>query len=83
MLVLSCPANHDRLNAAVFEVIHLNVSGAVCILGSGWDCYITLGYLEKRMKCLMIATQCSDGSEFRVCGRTVCFTDEGVFIYRE
>jgi hypothetical protein len=82
MLVLSCPVNQDYLNAAVFDVIHLNVDGVVCIIGSGWDCYDTLGYLEKRMKCVMIATQCSDGSEFCVCGRTVSFTTEGVLIYK-
>jgi hypothetical protein len=80
MLVLTRPVNHDRLNAAIFEVVHLNVSGVVCIPGAQWDCYITLGYLERRMRCSMIATQRADGSEFCVCGRTVSFTDDGVFI---
>jgi hypothetical protein len=81
MLTLSCPVNQDRLNATVFEVLHLNVGGSVCILGDQWDCYSTLGYLEKRMKLPIIATQTIDGSAFCVCGKLIRFTDEGVFIF--
>jgi len=80
MLVLSCPSNQDRFNAAIFEVLNLNIHGTVCILGNGWDCYITLGYLEQRLKQTVIATHCVDGSEFSVCGKVISFTDDGVFI---
>ena len=81
MLILTRPLNHDRFNAALFEVLSLNITGTVCILGGEWDCYYTLGYLEKRLKHTLIATHCMDGTEFSVCGRRISFTPEGVFIF--
>jgi hypothetical protein len=80
MLVLTLPCNHDRLNAVIYEVLHLNITGMVCVPGDSWDCYVTLGYLEKRLKRPVIATQCTDGSKFCVGDKTVNFTDDGVFI---
>ncbi len=80
MLVLPCPPSQDRFNAVLFEVLSLNISGTMCILGDEWDCYTTLGYLEKRLKNPVIATHCDDGTEFSVCGRLVNFTPEGVFV---
>ena len=80
MLVLSRPWDQDRFNAALHEVLTLNITGTVCIQGSEWDCYSTLGYLEKRLKTSFIATGRMDGSEFSVCGKRISFTDSGVFI---
>jgi hypothetical protein len=80
MLTLSSPSDHGRLNAAIFEIVNLNVHGTVCIPGNKWDCYDTLGYLEQRFKQPVIATQCADGSEFFIHDKKVSFTDECVFI---
>jgi hypothetical protein len=80
MLTLSRPWNHDRFNAVIFELIRLNMCGVVLVPGSRWDCYTTLGYLERRMRRSLIATRCEDGSEFRICDKVISFTDEGVFI---
>ena len=49
MLLLSKPATQDRLNAAVIEVIGLNVMGSVNIPGM-WDAEKTILYIEKRLK---------------------------------
>lgn len=80
MLVLSRPFNQDRLNAAIFEIVGLNIHGTVCIPGEEWDCYQTLGYLERRLKRPFIATMCADGSRFCICGKVVYFGQFGVFI---
>jgi hypothetical protein len=80
MLTLSPPSDHDRLNAAVFEIVGLNVHGTVCIPGNQWDCYNTLGYLEQRLRQPIIATECVDGSEFFICDKHIRFASDGVFI---
>lgn len=80
MLTLSSPSDHDRLNAAIFEIVGLNVHGTVFIPGNQWDCYNTLGYLEKRLRQPIIATECADGSEFFIRNKHVRFTYEGVFV---
>ena len=79
MLVFSEPADQDRLNACIYDLLHLNVCGTLCVPGQ-WDCSDTLDYLERRLGLAMIATLREDGTVFVVCGRTVCFTGEGVFV---
>jgi hypothetical protein len=80
MLILSRPSDQGRLNAVIFELIGLNIHGTVCVPGNYWDCYDTLGYLEKRLKQPVIATHCVDGSEFSIRNKNISFTDRGVFI---
>ena len=80
MLVLSHPCDQARLNAAVHEILHLKMTGCVCVPGGEWDCSSTLGYLERRLKLPFIATQAMDGSTFIVMDKIVRFTDEGVLI---
>jgi hypothetical protein len=80
MLFLSRPSDQDRLNATVFELIHLKVGGSVCVPGCNWDCSNTLDYLEKRLKKPFIGTSVLDGSVFNVLNKSVAFTEYGVFI---
>jgi hypothetical protein len=80
MLFLSRPSDQDRLNATIYELIHLKVGGSVCVPGCNWDCYDTLNYLEKRLKQPFIGTSTLDGSAFNVLGKSVVFTEYGVFI---
>ena len=79
MLEFSEPADQTRLNACVYDLLHLNVCGTMRVPGR-WDCSSTLDYLERRLRQTMIATLSDDGSVFVVCGRTVHFTDDGVFV---
>ena len=79
MLTLTRPPDQDHFNAAVFELISLNVSGEVYLPGV-WDSYNTLEYLEKRLRISLIATLHEDGSVFSVRGKLVQFTDESVII---
>ena len=79
MLTLSKPADHDRLNACIFDQLKMKIHGCVIIPGA-WDCYDTLGYLEQRLKKNVIATLEDDGSVFAVCGKVIYFTDEMVLI---
>ena len=80
MMVLSKPPNQDRFNACIFDLLNLRLSGYVTVPGS-WDCYDTLGYLERRMKKSFIGTQAEDGSVFVIGRKTVCFMDEEVVVY--
>lgn len=79
MLMLSQPADQDRLNACVYDLLHQNVCGTLCVPGQ-WDCSSTLDYLERRLRQTMIATLREDGSVFVVCGHMVCFTADEVFV---
>lgn len=79
MLVLSEPANQDRFNACIYDLLHLNVCGTLCVPGR-WDWSSTLDYLERRLKQTLIATLREDGSVFVVRGRVICFTEDGVFM---
>ncbi len=79
MLEFTQPANHDRFNSWVYDMLHMKICGSVSVPGE-WDCYATLDYLECRLKQTIIATLCEDGSIFRLCGKTVYFGDHGVTI---
>jgi hypothetical protein len=80
MLCLSYPNDQDRLNATVYELIHLKVEGSVCVPGCHWDCSDTLDYLEERLKLPLIGTLQLDGSSFCVLDKYVSFTESGVFV---
>ena len=79
MLVLTKPINQSRLNSCVYDQLNLKLAGDVAIPGT-WDCYDTLGYLEKRLKQSVIATLRDDGSVFVVCGKTVFFEPDFVYV---
>jgi hypothetical protein len=49
MLILTKPVNQERLNAAVVEVVGLNVMGPVCIPGE-WDAHEVMRYIEVKLK---------------------------------
>ena len=85
MLLLTKPATQDRLNAAVVEIIGLNVTGSVCIpVGAQmmmmWDAGSTLRYAERRLKQSITLIQDSErgGVYFQVDNKLVCFWSEGV-----
>ena len=85
MLLLTKPATQDRLNAAVVEIIGLNVTGSVCIpVGAQmmmmWDAGSTLRYAERRLKQSISLIQDSErgGVYFQVDNKLVCFCSDGV-----
>jgi len=79
MLVLTEPVNQSRLNACVYDQLNYNMNGDVAIPGE-WDCYDTLGYLERRLKQSIIATLADDGSKFAVKGKIIVFEPDSVYI---
>ncbi len=84
MICFPRPCDHDRLNAAVYDVVSMNFYGSVRIMGC-WDAYETLGYLERRMRNRLIGTLNDDGTLFFVRGKYVYFDSDFVFIttYRD
>jgi len=79
MLFLSTPCNQDRLNATVYELVHMRYQGAVRI-GGAWDPYETLEYLERRMRRALIPTVREDGALFVLRGKRVCFAPDHVLV---
>ena len=79
MLEFTEPVNHDRFNAWMYDMLNIKICGSVCIPGD-WDCYETLGYLERRFKKPLMATMCEDGSVFMVGPKTVYFLPDEVII---
>jgi hypothetical protein len=83
MLYLSKPATQARLNAAVAEVIGLNVLGPV---GIPWGCCAArdadgvVQYTETRMKQRMKPVFQGDALHFHINNKQVCFTEWGVVI---
>ena len=82
MVFFSRPANQDRFNATVYELIRMRYNGTVCVEG-WWDTYDTLSYLEHRMKLEIIPTLRSDGSVFFLNGKCVLFREEHVLVSTE
>ena len=82
MLYLSKPATQARLNAAVAEVIGLNVLGPVGIPWScaAWDADSVVQYTETRMKQRMKPVFQGDALHFHINNKQVCFTEWGVVI---
>lgn len=80
MLMLSKPSTQDRLNAAVVEVIGLNVMGPVSIPGS-WNAEKAILYIEKRLK-EPITHQVYDeeGTQFYAQDKVIHFSSIGVQI---
>jgi hypothetical protein len=80
MLLLSKPATQDRLNAAVFEVIGLNVMGSVGIPGR-WDAEKAIQYIEKRLKESITQQMFSEeGTQFYAKNKVIHFSPTGVLI---
>lgn len=73
MLILPRPANQDRLNAAVVEVIGLNVMGPVGIPGD-WDAHETIRYAESRAKASIVPYASEQGVGFFSSDKWVHFT---------
>ena len=80
MLLLTKPANQDRFNAAVVEVISLNVLGSVGIPGL-WDTDNTLQYIERKTKDPVTQFNCPQhGTRFHTRNKCIYFTDAGILI---
>ncbi len=82
MLFLTKPATQDRLNAAVVEVIGLNVMGPVSIPGTLWSASNALEYTETKLKQpLTLFQDLEHGIYFQVNNKRVCFNATGVVIF--
>jgi hypothetical protein len=79
MISFSQPADQNRLNATVYELIRMRFVGTVYIDGE-WDAYDALTYLEERLRVELIPTLRTDGSLFRLNGKYVLFSDDGVIV---
>lgn len=79
MVFFSKPADQDRFNATVYELVRMRFDGAACVDG-WWDPHDTLSYLERRMKLEIIPTLRSDGSLFYINGKRVLFLENGVIV---
>jgi hypothetical protein len=81
MIFLSKPPTQNRLNAAVVEIVGLNVMGPVCIPGT-WDLNCTLEYTERKLKQQLISfIDLEQGTYFVANNRRIYFTPSGVWIY--
>lgn len=83
MLLLTKPATQDRLNAAVVEVLGLNVMGPIGIQGASWDIHNTVRYIEARLKQPLTVVLDSESQFhfFHANKKRVCFTSSGVLIF--
>ena len=79
MMLFTKPADQDRFNATVYDLIHLRFNGAVCIDGE-WDAYDSLAYLEQRMGVEIIPTLRVDGSLFHLRHKFILFLDDRVVV---
>ena len=79
MLMLSTPLTQNRLNAAVFEVVRLRLTGPIGIPGV-WDAEETRRYMETRIRRTVVA---GDDMWFCVNGKHVHFTAFRVVITPE
>ena len=81
MLTLTKPVTQERLNAAVAEVIGLNVMGPVRIPGE-WDANETINYVEERLKqtnSLHYITE--SGVMYQITDKIIHFTHTEIYIY--
>ena len=79
MISFARPADQDRFNATMHELMQLSFAGTVLVNGS-WDASDTLDYLEQRMGLSVIPTLRADGSLFTLRGKYVLFTPSGVIV---
>jgi hypothetical protein len=79
MLFFSKPCDQDRLNATVFELVHMKFNGSVTVEGC-WDACCALDYLEKRMKTGLLPTLNEDGTLFFLRGKYVQFSSHCVLV---
>jgi hypothetical protein len=79
MISFPRPADQGRLNATVFELLQMNFSGTVLVMGS-WDASDTLDYLEDRLGIDVIPTLRPDGSLFSLRGKHILFISDGVIV---
>ena len=79
MISFARPADQDRLNATVYELLRLSFEGTVRVDGD-WDASDTLDYLERRMGLGVIPTMRADGSLFALRGKYVLFARDGVVV---
>lgn len=81
MLTLTTPVTQERLNAAVVEVIGLNVMGPVCIPGE-WDVQETINHVKVKLKhpCSMhyITDQ---GVMYQIKDKIIHFTRSDIYIF--
>ena len=81
--MLTKPATQDRLNAAVVEVLGLNVMGPVGIPGT-WDVGKTVLYIQSKLKePLALYSTHTEGitQSYHTEKKRIYFTESGVFIY--
>lgn len=79
MISFSRPADQNRLNATVYELLNMCFVGTVLVDGE-WDPNETLDYLEQRMRMKIIPTLRNDGSLFFLCGKYVLFIHDSVIV---
>ena len=79
MISFPRPADQGRLNATMFELLQMNFSGTVLIMGS-WEASDTLDYLEDRLGMDVIPTLRPDGSLFSLRGKHILFMLDGVIV---
>ena len=79
MLFFPKPCDQDRLNATIFELVHMKFDGCVTVQGC-WDPCFALEYLEKRMKTGLLPTLNDEGTLFRLRGKYVQFNDDCVIV---
>ena len=79
MISFPRPADQGRLNATVFELLQMNFSGTVLVMGS-WDASDTLDYLEDRLGIDVIPTLRPDGTLFSLRGKYILFISDGVIV---
>lgn len=79
MLFFPSPCDQCRLNATVFELVHMKFTGSVTV-GGCWDACCALEYLEKRMRTGLLPTLNEDGTLFFLRGKYVQFNDDHVIV---
>ena len=80
MLLLTKPTTQERLNAAVFEIIGLNVMGPVGIPGE-WDARSAAQYIERRLKRPITQHPCKEhGMLLQTGNKHIYFTQSGILI---
>ena len=80
MLLLTKPTTQERLNAAVFEIIGLNVMGSIRIPGE-WDASSVAQYIERRLKRPVTQYLCREhGIRLHAENKCIYFTQSGILI---
>ena len=80
MLLLTKPTTQERLNAAIFEIIGLNVMGPVGIPGE-WNAKSAAEYIECRLKRPVTQHECKEhGIRLQTGNKHIYFMQSGILI---